>query len=204
MPLLRLCRGSANHDGGGSLRTVPVFFCASDKPRRGLHVARVSATVSSVKGLLQRVHRAAVRVDGEVIGSCDRGLCVLVGVGQEDAESDAEKLVDRVLGLRVFEDEDGKMNLSLRDVEGGLLLVSQFTLMGDTRRGRRPSFVAAAAPDEANRLFEHAVTHARAAGVHVGTGRFGAHMDIDIEADGPVTLMLDTKEKREKREKRDG
>ena len=149
-----------------------------------------------MRALIQRVHRAAVRVDGEIIGETARGLCVLVGVGHDDSEDDARALADRVVNLRVFPDDAGRMNLSLLDVGGGLLAVSQFTLMGDTRRGRRPSFVAAAAPDHANPLFERFVAEAAARGPGVATGRFGAHMDIDIQADGPVTLLLDTKESR--------
>jgi len=149
-----------------------------------------------VKGLLQRVRRAAVTVDGRIVGEIDRGLCVLVGVGRDDGDADAELLAERLVNLRVFEDESGKLNLSLLDISGGLLIVSQFTLMGDTRRGRRPSFVAAAAPQRAAELIERLVAHARAVGVEVATGRFGAHMDIEIMADGPVTLMLDTREKR--------
>jgi D-tyrosyl-tRNA(Tyr) deacylase len=149
-----------------------------------------------MKGLLQRVRRAAVAVDGETVGAIEAGLCVLVGVGHEDDESDARTMAERLVNLRVFEDADGKMNLSLLDVSGQLLVVSQFTLMGDTRRGRRPSFVAAAAPDRAAELIDHLVIRVREGGVTVATGRFGSHMDIDIQADGPVTLMLDTQEKR--------
>jgi len=137
-----------------------------------------------------------VRVDEEVLGEIGPGLCVFVGVGHEDCEEDAVSLADRVVHLRVFEDEAGKMNLSLLDRGGALLAVSQFTLMGDTRRGRRPSFVGAAEPVRAAVLIDRFVTAARAAGATVATGRFGAHMDIDIGADGPVTLMLDSKEKR--------
>jgi D-tyrosyl-tRNA(Tyr) deacylase len=149
-----------------------------------------------VKGLLQRVTRAAVVVAGETVGEINAGLCVLVGVGHEDEEGDAQLLADRLINLRVFEDDAGKMNLSLLDSRGQLLVVSQFTLMGDTRRGRRPSFVRAAEPRRAAELIDHLVSRVREAGTTVATGRFGAHMDIDIQADGPVTLMLDTREKR--------
>jgi D-tyrosyl-tRNA(Tyr) deacylase len=135
-------------------------------------------------------------VDGVCVGAVERGLFALVGVGHEDDESDAELLADRMVGLRVFSDQDGKMNLALGDVGGGLLVVSQFTLMGDTRRGRRPSFVAAAPPERAAQLIERVVEKARALGVEVATGKFGAHMDIDLRADGPVTLMLDTRQSR--------
>lgn len=149
-----------------------------------------------MRALVQRVRRAAVRVDEEVVGEIGAGLCAFVGVGHEDGEADAALLAERVVNLRVFEDPAGKMNLSLLDSGGELLAVSQFTLMGDTRRGRRPSFVAAAEPARATALIDHFVAAARAAGTRVATGRFGAHMMIDIGADGPVTLLLDTKEKR--------
>lgn len=151
---------------------------------------------SRVKGLVQRVSRAAVQVGDECTGSIGAGLFALVGVGHDDDERDAALLADRMVGLRVFADDEGKMNLALRDIGGSLLVVSQFTLMGDTRRGLRPSFVAAAAPDRAKELIERLVEAARGLGVTVETGRFGAHMDIDVRADGPVTLLLDTKERR--------
>lgn len=159
-------------------------------------VGWLGVRVRVMKGLLQRVHGAYVSVDGAVVGEIGAGLCVLVGVGHEDDEGDARLLAERLVNLRVFEDDGGKMNLSLLDTSGGLLVVSQFTLMGDTRRGRRPSFVAAAAPERAAELIEFLVDRVRDVGVEVATGRFGAHMDIDIKADGPVTLMLDTREKR--------
>ncbi|MBI5504708.1 MAG: D-tyrosyl-tRNA(Tyr) deacylase [Deltaproteobacteria bacterium] len=149
-----------------------------------------------MRALVQRVRRAAVRVEGEVVGEIGAGLCVFVGVGHDDGEADAATLAERVVHLRVFEDAAGKMNLSLLDTGGALLAVSQFTLMGDTRRGRRPSFVAAAEPARAAALIDHFATVAAAAGPRVATGRFGAHMMIDVGADGPVTLMLDSKEKR--------
>jgi D-tyrosyl-tRNA(Tyr) deacylase len=155
--------------------------------------------VAPVKGLVQRVHRAAVRVDGEVVGAIDGGIAVFVGVGHEDDERDADLLADRILGLRIFPDDDGRMNLSLKDVGGHLLVVSQFTLMGDTRRGRRPSFVAAADPARATELVERVATAAENSDVSVARGRFGAHMDIELHANGPVTLMLDTKEPRRSR-----
>lgn len=145
---------------------------------------------------MQRVARAAVSVDGVCVGAVERGLFALVGVSHDDDERDAELLADRMVGLRVFSDQEGKMNLALGDVGGGLLVVSQFTLMGDTRRGRRPSFVAAAPPERAAQLIERVVEKARALGVEVATGKFGAHMDIDLRADGPVTLMLDTRQSR--------
>lgn len=145
---------------------------------------------------MQRVARAAVSVEGVCVGAVERGLFALVGVGHDDDERDADLLADRMVGLRVFADEAGKMNLALGEVGGGLLVVSQFTLMGDTRRGRRPSFVAAAPPERAAQLIERVIEKARALGVEVATGKFGAHMDIDLRADGPVTLMLDTRQSR--------
>jgi D-tyrosyl-tRNA(Tyr) deacylase len=149
-----------------------------------------------VKALVQRVWKAAVRVDGEVVGEVGPGLCVFVGVGHEDTEADARLLAERVANLRVFPDAEGRMNLSLLDTTKALLAVSQFTLMGDTRRGRRPSFVAAAAPEQASSLVDRFVEEARSVGLSVSTGRFGADMKIEIGADGPVTLLLDTAEKR--------
>ncbi len=143
--------------------------------------------------------RAAVSVDGETVGAIGAGLCVFVGVGCDDEDADADLLADRIVGLRVFADAEGKMNLSLRDSGGALLVVSQFTLLGDTRRGRRPSFVAAARPDQARPLLERVAACARGYGIEVAAGRFGAHMKIDIQADGPVTLMIDTREKRSTR-----
>jgi D-tyrosyl-tRNA(Tyr) deacylase len=149
-----------------------------------------------VKGLVQRVSRAAVHVGEECTGAIGPGLFALIGVGHDDNERDASLLAERMVGLRVFADPEGKMNLALRDVEGALLVVSQFTLMGDTRRGRRPSFVAAAPPERARELIERLIDEVRGLGVTVATGRFGAHMDIEVIADGPVTLLLDTKERR--------
>lgn len=142
---------------------------------------------------MQRVTRARVEVAGEVVGAIDGGLCVFVGVAEGDTEADAVALAEKVVGLRVFEDAEGKMNLALADVEGRLLAVSQFTLLGDVRRGKRPSFSGAMEPVRAARLFEHFVASARAAGVGVETGRFRAHMEVSIVNDGPVTLLVDTR-----------
>jgi D-tyrosyl-tRNA(Tyr) deacylase len=153
-------------------------------------------TLPDVKALVQRVARAAVHIDGECVGSIPDGLCVFIGVGHDDEPGDAELLGDRLLGLRIFEDDAGKMNLSLRETGGAMLVVSQFTLLGDTRRGRRPSFVAAARPEQAEPIITRLVEAVRAQGIEVATGRFGADMQIDLCNDGPVTLMLDTREKR--------
>lgn len=141
-------------------------------------------------GLLQRVSEAAVRVDGEVVGEIGRGLMVLLGVERGDSEAQADRLLERLLGYRVFPDEDDKMNLSLRDIKGGLLLVPQFTLPADTRKGTRPSFTTAAPPDEGRRLFDYFVARARNLHNEVETGRFGADMQVSLINDGPVTFWL--------------
>jgi D-tyrosyl-tRNA(Tyr) deacylase len=134
-----------------------------------------------------------VRVDSAIVGEIQAGLCVLVGVAREDAAGDADALAEKVVGLRIFEDADGKMNQSLTDVGGSLLAVSQFTLLGDTRRGKRPSFTDAMEPALANQLFEQFCARARALGVTVETGKFRAHMLVELANDGPVTILLDTK-----------
>ncbi len=140
--------------------------------------------------LLQRVAQARVEVDGASVGSIGPGLMVLVCAERGDSESEADRLLERVLGYRVFGDAAGKMNLSLRDVQGGLLLVPQFTLAADTRKGTRPSFTPAAAPAEGERLFDYFVAQARALHARVETGRFGAHMQVSLTNDGPVTIWL--------------
>lgn len=140
--------------------------------------------------LIQRVTEARVVVAGEVVGSIDRGLLALVAVEPDDTEARAGRLLERVLGYRVFPDAEGRMNLSVTDVGGGLLLVSQFTLAADTRKGMRPSFSSAASPDEGRRLFDHLVQRARAAHPVVATGRFGADMQVSLVNDGPVTFWL--------------
>lgn len=146
-----------------------------------------------MKILVQRVSQASVTVDGEVVGRIGLGLVGLVGVAQGDSEEDVRYLVDKTIGLRIFSDEAGKFNRSLADVGGSLLLVSQFTLISDTRKGRRPSFIEAAAPAEAEALFNRFVDLARATGTGVETGRFQQHMLVEIHNDGPVTIMLDSK-----------
>jgi D-tyrosyl-tRNA(Tyr) deacylase len=142
---------------------------------------------------VQRVREASVRVDGAVVGGIGRGLLVLLGVGRGDAEGDAEQLAEKVLHLRVFEDEAGQMNRSVLDVDGGLLVVSQFTLLGDARRGRRPSYAQAAPPAEANRLYGHFVDRLRPSGLRVATGVFRAMMDVALVNEGPVTILLDSR-----------
>lgn len=141
-------------------------------------------------GLLQRVSRARVEVGGEVVGAIARGLMVLVCAERGDREAEAERLLERLLNYRVFSDPDGKMNLSLRDVRGGLLLVPQFTLAADTRKGNRPSFTPAAAPDAGRRLFDHMLARARTLHPDVAAGRFGADMQVTLTNDGPVTIWL--------------
>jgi D-aminoacyl-tRNA deacylase len=146
-----------------------------------------------MRAVVQRVTRAEVTVEGQLVGRIASGLCVLVGVGQGDAEVDATTLAEKVVRLRIFEDSAGKMNLSLLDVGGGLLAVSQFTLYGDTSRGRRPSFGGAMEPARAEELFERFCAAARALGASVETGRFRTHMSVSLTNDGPVTLLLDTR-----------
>jgi D-tyrosyl-tRNA(Tyr) deacylase len=141
-------------------------------------------------GLLQRVSEATVRVEGESVGTIGRGLMVLLGVEKGDSEAQADRLLERLLGYRVFPDANDKMNLSLRDLKGGLLLVPQFTLPADTRKGTRPSFTTAATPDEGRRLFDYVVRQARAAHPIVETGQFAADMQVSLINDGPVTFWL--------------
>jgi D-tyrosyl-tRNA(Tyr) deacylase len=146
-----------------------------------------------MKVLVQRVSRASVTVGGEIVGRIGLGLVGLVGVAQGDTEEDARYLVEKTVNLRIFPDEAGKFNRSLVDVGGGLLLVSQFTLISDTRKGRRPSFIEAAGPGEAEALFNRFVDLARATGLKVETGQFQQHMLVEIHNDGPVTILLDSK-----------
>ncbi|MEM7465519.1 MAG: D-aminoacyl-tRNA deacylase [Pseudomonadota bacterium] len=142
-------------------------------------------------GLLQRITDARVDVNGETIGAVGRGLLVLVGVQRGDNEATADRLLERLLGYRVFPDEDGKMNLSLGDIAGGLLLVPQFTLAADTRKGTRPSFSGAADPDISRDLFSYLVKQAQAIHSPVGTGKFGADMAVTLTNDGPVTFWIE-------------
>lgn len=141
-------------------------------------------------GLLQRVTQARVEVAGETIGAIDRGLLVLIGVEKGDSEAQAERLLERLLGYRVFPDPAGRMNLSVKDIQGDLLLVPQFTLPADTKKGMRPSFTPAALPAEGERLFSHLLARARALHQSVASGRFGANMQVSLTNDGPVTFWL--------------
>jgi D-tyrosyl-tRNA(Tyr) deacylase len=145
-----------------------------------------------VIGLLQRVCRASVEIDARVIAAIDTGLLVFIGVEKDDSQAKANRLLERLLGFRVFPDADGKMNLSLAGVQGGLLLVPQFTLPADTKKGMRPSFSSAAAPELGQALFHHLVEKARAAHPTVAAGEFGAHMRVHLVNDGPVTFWLQT------------
>ena len=146
-----------------------------------------------MRAVLQRVLRAEVTVGGRTIGRIGRGFLVLLGVAKDDAEADAEFIMARTLAMRVFADAAGKMNLALAAVGGEMLVVSQFTLLADTESGRRPSFLRAAPPDEARRLYEHFLSLVRKAGVRVETGEFGAMMAVSLTNDGPVTIILDSR-----------
>jgi D-aminoacyl-tRNA deacylase len=146
-----------------------------------------------MRAVLQRVSRAEVRIGGKIVGQIGRGLVVLLGVARDDTEADADFICDRTLGMRIFADPDGKMNLAMAKVGGELLVVSQFTLLADTDSGRRPSFIRAAAPDDARRLYEHFLSLARRGGVKVESGAFGAMMEVDLVNDGPVTILLDSR-----------
>lgn len=142
--------------------------------------------------VVQRVKEASVTVAGEVVGKIGHGYMVLIGVRVEDTEKDVRYMADKVPNLRIFEDAEDKMNLSLKDVGGEILAVSQFTLYGDARGGRRPSFIAAARPEAANELYEQLVASWRTQGIHVETGRFRTHMEVGLVNDGPVTILLDS------------
>jgi D-tyrosyl-tRNA(Tyr) deacylase len=148
-----------------------------------------------VKALLQRVTGASVSVEGEVVGSIGLGLVVLVGVADGDSDKDIQYLARKIVNLRIFADQEDKFNLSALDIRGELLLVSQFTLLADTRKGRRPSFTGAAPPPQAEALFNQFVDAARASGLKVAAGRFQQYMQLEIHNDGPVTIMLDSKDK---------
>jgi D-aminoacyl-tRNA deacylase len=146
-----------------------------------------------MRACVQRVSRAEVKVEGDIVGRIGPGLLVLLGVAAGDVDDDARQMAQKIVELRIFNDDAGKMNRSVVESGGGLLVVSQFTLLGDCRKGRRPSFVDAAAPEDAQRLYEQFVIAARGMGVKVQTGRFRAHMDVALVNDGPVTLLLDSR-----------
>jgi len=146
-----------------------------------------------MRACVQRVSRAKVTVGGKVSGQIGAGLLVLLGVAHDDTETDARQLAEKLAGLRIFEDDQQKMNLALEDVGSAMLVVSQFTLLGDCRKGRRPSFTAAAPPELAEKLYTVFVDAVAAAGIEVATGRFREHMEVELVNDGPVTLLLDTR-----------
>ncbi len=149
-------------------------------------------TFSCMRAVIQRVSKAKVTVAGETTGEISQGLLVLLGVSTTDTEADADYLADKVAGLRIFEDENEKMNLSVVDIKGAVLAVSQFTLYGDARKGKRPSFDAAARPEQAKRLYEYFVEKIRTLGLRCETGRFQAMMQVELVNDGPVTILLDS------------
>jgi D-tyrosyl-tRNA(Tyr) deacylase len=145
-----------------------------------------------LRAVIQRVSQASVSVDGHAVGSIERGLLVLLGVASEDDEAAADYLAEKIIGLRIFDDAEGKMNLSVVEAQGAVLVVSQFTLYGDVRRGKRPSFDRAARPERAKALYEHFVDRIRAAGLSCATGQFQAMMDVELVNVGPVTILLDS------------
>jgi D-tyrosyl-tRNA(Tyr) deacylase len=146
-----------------------------------------------MRAVLQRVTRAGVRVENEVVGEIGRGLVILLGIAQDDAEQDAKYLLEKILSLRLFEDANGRMNLPVTEVGGALLIVSQFTLYGDARRGRRPSYIDAASPEVAEPLYEFFVREARRSVAQVATGSFRRMMEVELINDGPVTILLDSR-----------
>lgn len=146
-----------------------------------------------MRAVVQRVSRAKVTVAGEIAGEIGKGMLVLLGVADGDTADDAVTMADKLVGLRVFEDPDGKMNLALTEVGGAMLVVSQFTLLGDCRKGRRPSFIAAARPEVAEALYRTFVAEVQGRGITVATGRFQTHMDVELVNDGPVTLLVDSR-----------
>lgn len=146
-----------------------------------------------MRAVIQRVKESSVKIDREIIGKIGKGLLVLLGVAEDDGINEAEYLVEKIINLRIFEDENSKMNCSLLETGGEMLVVSQFTLLGDCRKGRRPSFVNAAGPEKANELYEHFVKKVRDKGISVETGKFRAMMDVSLINDGPVTLIVESK-----------
>lgn len=146
-----------------------------------------------MRAVVQRVHQAAVTVNGKTVGEVGKGLVVFLGVGHEDGETDSDYLAGKIAGLRIFEDDQGLMNLSLQDIGGAVLSISQFTLFGDCRKGRRPGFSAAAPPEKAEALYNHFCASLRAQGLKVAAGIFQAEMRINVDNDGPVTILIDSK-----------
>src|SRR5207245_492497 len=176
--------------------SVHRYLCVSRWPLgrgRGTGIAALGYKIKlSMRAVVQRVSGAQVSVNGEIAGKIGRGLVVLLGVATTDNEADAEYVADKIAGLRIFEDKDGKMNLSVVEAGGAVLAVSQFTLFGDTRGGRRPSFIAAARPEQARKLYEHFIARIRAIGLACETGRFQEMMQVELVNNGPVTILLDS------------
>lgn len=146
-----------------------------------------------MRAVVQRVSKAIVSVDGDIVGKIGKGLLVFLGIGKDDNDDDLEYMVGKILGLRIFEDASGKMNLSLEDIDGDILIVSQFTLYGDVRKGRRPSFSTSAGPDTAENMYELFIRRCQERQINVEKGIFGADMDIELINDGPVTILVDSK-----------
>jgi D-tyrosyl-tRNA(Tyr) deacylase len=175
---------------GGSSGRADTGSTPKRWPRPSSNTSRPGG-ITEVRAVVQRVTRAAVRVDGDTVGSIESGFLVLLGIGVGDDAADAAAMASKIGGLRVFADADGRMNLSLVDVGGGVLVVSQFTLLAETRKGRRPSFVAAASPEVADPLVEAVAERLRDQGIGVETGRFGARMEVESVNEGPVTIVID-------------
>jgi D-tyrosyl-tRNA(Tyr) deacylase len=146
-----------------------------------------------MRAVIQRVTKASVEVEGKIVGEIASGVLVLLGVSNDDQTTDADYIGDKIINLRIFNDEQGKMNLSLADTSGAMLVVSQFTLLGDARKGRRPSYIEAAAPEKATSLYEYFVAQVRSKGIQVQTGIFQAMMQVSLVNDGPVTILIDSK-----------
>ncbi len=161
--------------------------------KKNTHYGRSFRQSRHMRAVVQRVTESQVRVDNEIIGSIGRGFTVLLGVSDEDDDADVKYIVEKIINLRVFEDENGKMNLSLKDAGGEVLVISQFTLYGDCRKGRRPSFDKAGEPNHAKRLYEQVCCLFSESGIYTQTGRFAADMKVSLINDGPVTLLLDSK-----------
>ena len=153
-----------------------------------------------MKAVLQRVKNASVKVDGETVGACGEGLMILLGVAKGDCEEDAQLLATKICNLRIFTDENDKMNLSVKNIDGEALIISQFTLMANYKHGNRPDYLESAPPDEANRLYEYFVSLMSAELKHVGKGVFGAHMEVGLINDGPVTIVMDSEVLKKKKQ----
>ena len=146
-----------------------------------------------MRAVVQRVKKSSVKVDGQIVGAIQNGLNVLIGICEDDTLDDLKYIVDKVINLRIFHDDNDKMNLSVKDINGAILAISQFTLYGDCRKGRRPNFMNALGGNEAEKLYDKFIEMLRETGIEIATGVFGAHMDVEIQNDGPVTILLDSK-----------